>query len=352
MFLFLAIQLLISTGDQISSFDALRYKGRDALSESRYADAERLLKAAVHEAERHGAVDRSLLAVVLNDLGEAYRHMDRIAEAEARYKESASLLRQEPRAGRALVMVLNNLGAMYRERRLYPRAAVCHEEAMKVAKKVLPANDALLGTILHGLAAFSVWKGDLGNAQKQLERSLHIRQSSPAAGSHDVAETLNSLGTVQLRRKQYSNAEGSLRGSLTLMETLYGQNHTEVAAVLNNLGVVYLAEKKYAEAEQVLQRSLRIYRAILAAGDARIAGAAFNLAQLYLDQERFAESEPLLREVVAIRNAHGHSASDEHALAYERYAIVLRRNGLTADADAADARAKSIRSELRYTFKP
>jgi tetratricopeptide (TPR) repeat protein len=170
--------------------------------------------------------------------------------------------------------------------------------------------------------------------------------------SHEVGETLNSLGMVQLRRKNYTTAENSLRRSLAVMEKLYGPNQSDVGTVLNNLGAVLLTEKKYAEAERVLERSVRLHRANLAATDTRVADAVLNLAQLYIDLGRFVESEPLLKEVVAIRNTRGHRASAEDALAYERYASVLRRNGNTVDADDADAKAKSIRSELRFTFRP
>ena len=97
---------------------------------------------------------------------------------------------------------------------------------------------------------------------------------------------------------------------------------------------------------------MHLYRTNLSNTATEVADAVFNLAQLYIDQERFAESESLLREVVAIRNSHPHRASDEDALAYEHYALVLRRNGHTADANTAEAQAKTIRSELRYTFKP
>jgi tetratricopeptide (TPR) repeat protein len=162
---------------------------------------------------------------------------------------------------------------------------------------------------------------------------------------------LNSLGTLQLKREQYSKAEDNFRRSLSRLENLYGPNHSDVASVLNNLGVVLLALKKYAEAEPALLRSVHLYRTNQLPAT-QVADAVFNLARLFYDLERFAESESLLREVVAIRNSHRHRASDEDAIAYEHYALALRRNGRTADAAAAEAQAKSIRTELRYTFKP
>src|SRR5215510_5353083 len=214
MRLLLALQLLISAAYQTHSFDTLRFEGRDALLQSRYADAERLLKAAIQEAERQGGVDQPLRAVVLNDLAETYRGMGQFAEAETYYKESASILRRTPESARAFVMVLNNLGALYRNCGQYLRSAACYKEAMTVAKKFLPANDALFGTILHGLAAFSAWKGDLQQAQKLLERSQRIREASLGSESYEVADTLNSIGMLQLQRKQYSKAEDNFHRSL------------------------------------------------------------------------------------------------------------------------------------------
>jgi tetratricopeptide (TPR) repeat protein len=155
-----------------------------------------------------------------------------------------------------------------------------------------------------------------------------------------------------VRRKKVSEAEVNLRRSLALMEKGHGLRHGDVAAALNNLAVALHEQKKFTEAEAMLLRALDIYRTEVPAGDTRIADAKFNLAELFISQKRFVEAESLLKEAVTIRTSSYHPIADDDAFTYERYAFVLKRLGRTAEADTAAARARSMRLELQYTFRP
>jgi Flp pilus assembly protein TadD len=88
------------------------------------------------------------------------------------------------------------------------------------------------------------------------------------------------------------------------------------------------------------------------AGDTRIADAKFNLAELFISQNRFVEAVSLLKEAVTIRTSSYHPIADDDAFTYERHAFVLKRLGRTAEADTAASRARSMRLELQYTFRP
>src|SRR5262245_33109753 len=307
MLLLLALQLLISTAEQSTSFETLHAAGRNALLEARYPDAERLLKAAIAEADLVG-IDNTKRANVMNDLAETYRHMDHKREAESYFKEALALLRKEPGVGRALIIVLNNFGAFYLSTEEHSRSVVYYQESQKIAKKTLSANDALVGNILNGLAAFHIWKGNFRTAEKYLVRALGIRERAFGLESLEVAEILNGLGNVQLNRKKFAAAEANLHRSLILMEKHHSSRHPDVATVLNNLGVVLHGQKKLIDAETILRRSLDIYRET---NNARVAEADLNLAQLLISEQRFAEAEPLLKEAVTIRNSRNHTVVED-----------------------------------------
>jgi tetratricopeptide (TPR) repeat protein len=122
MLLVFVVHLLIVTANQGNALDTLRKDGRDALLDARYADAERLLKAALTEVGRSEGIDNTQRANVMNDLAEAYRYLDRFGEAESLYKQSIALLRKEPQSARALVIVLNNFGGLLKIKQQFARA--------------------------------------------------------------------------------------------------------------------------------------------------------------------------------------------------------------------------------------
>jgi len=168
----------------------------------------------------------------------------------------------------------------------------------------------------------------------------------------DVGETLNNLGSLQLRRKQYARAEVTLTRALGVIEHAQGSGHLDVAIVSNNLGVVYHSQKKFSAAEQAFLRSLSIYRSSYSSEDRHIANCLFNLSAVLMDVGRPNEAEPLLKEAIAIRAARPHPVAEEDAAVYEKYAAALRMNGDSLGAETAESRARSMRRELQFTFRP
>ena len=284
------------------------------------------------------------LAIQANNQAETYRMQGQYKEAEASFKKAAGLLRNEPESGKELVVVLNNTGALYRDMELYMRAGAIYEESLALAKKTFAPNDVVFGNIYTGLAAASSARGEMKEARKYLEEALRIFEKAPGTERQDVAETLNNLGAVQLKMKDYAKAEQTLLKAL--------KADAENGTVLNNLGSVYLGQKKTVEAEKMFRRALNIYNDGFQVNRRRTADALLNLASVLLEEKRPAEAEPLLKEAVEIRDSVRRTIDAEDALTYEQYAAALRMNGNDSEADAAAERAKRMRMELRYTLRP
>src|SRR5262245_57423408 len=143
MLLLLMLTFWITPARQALDHDTLRAEGRNALLQSRYADAEKILKIAIRDAERDPAVADLDRAILINDLGEAYRCLGRYDEAVRQFKHSIALLRKvqnDPKAVRSLVMVLDNLAALHRDNQEFMRSIEYYKESMNIAQKGLPAN--------------------------------------------------------------------------------------------------------------------------------------------------------------------------------------------------------------------
>jgi hypothetical protein len=63
-------------------------------------------------------------------------------------------------------------------------------------------------------------------------------------------------------------------------------------------------------------------------------------------QGKDAEAEPLFRKAIELREKALGPNHHDLAKSLEKYALLLRKLGRVADADAAEARAKAIRAKL------
>ena len=341
--------LLFQLVDGSTSFDRLWKQGRAELDQGQYAAAVQTLRAAADEGKR-SHVTVNLRGNVINDLAMAYRHLGDYAKAESFYNESISLLRTDPEYHRQLAMALSNKATMYRDMGRDEQSTRVFKESFAVAKG-LAKDDPALAAILIGMAAERSSKGDLKKAEQFLQRALRIREAHVGPNHLDTSEVLNNLGVVQLQRKRYAEAESSLKRALVIMETHGGADHPDVAVVLNNLGNLYYQRKEFETAESVLTRALNIRRKTLPAESFSTADSLLALGQLYMTTNRYAQAQTLLHEAVTIRNHGRGDANPDGLLTLETYALTLRANGHTGEADAVQARAKLMRAQLRFVLR-
>src|SRR5205823_1865802 len=88
--------------------------------------------------------------------------------------------------------------------------------------------------------------------------ALKIRQAKLPANHFDISISLNDLGNVYVRQKNYDQAEPLLTRCLEIVEKTHGADSPHVATALANLAHVYTGRKEYAKAEPLWRRYLRI----------------------------------------------------------------------------------------------
>jgi tetratricopeptide (TPR) repeat protein len=326
-------------------------QGVDEISPQRFVREAEGFIAAAQQLERDGG-SHTALAVLLADGAEKYRQAGFYDKAETFYRRALALLRPEPTSQHEVVAVLNNLGTLYREIGSYERSLACYKEAQAFIGKGVSAEDALNGTILNGLASIAVIKGDVSGARKYLQRSLHIREAALGPEHLEVAETLNNIGVLEWNAHHYTVAESMLWRVLAISEKQLGPAHPDVAAALTNLGVFYKTQRNYPEAEKLLRRALDINMKMLPPSHPNVARGHLRLAEVLMDEHRSSEAETLFKRALDLNTERPHRVETEDAIMLEEYGNALRSNGKPTDADVAEGRARSIRSELKYLFKP
>lgn len=266
--------------------DALHFLGLIAHQSGRHEDAIEHIERAIR---LHGTN-----AAFHNNLGGAYRALQRLDEAAVCYERAIQLLP-------GCVESCRNLGAVRDEQGRFEDAVVCYRRALQ-----LKPDDA---DALVGLAVARIHDGRLEEAVDCCRRALQLRP--------DFADAHCNLGNARSRQGRLDEAVVCFRQALA--------TKPDYVDALNNLGVAYSALKSPDEAAACFQRALEL--------SPPTARAQFGLGKQLQEVGDFDGAERCWRE--ALRHESG------HAFALAELAMLHRAN-LPADDLAAVRQAMLV----------
>jgi tetratricopeptide (TPR) repeat protein len=189
-------------------------------------------------------------------------------------------------------------------------------------------------------------------AEEWLQKALGIRsllrsQHHSGVSDIDIAETMNDLGIVYSKQKEYVKAEALMRQALALFEQTFGSYHADVAVVTTNVALQLLYQEKYVEAEPLFVQALSIWQHHADPEEfAHIACTTNNLATLYVVQGQLAHAEQYFRQALALWE---HVKGPEHpdvARTLSNLGRLYRDQGRYAEAEPLFLRARAIRDKM------
>ena len=160
-----------------------------------------------------------------------------------------------------MAITLRNLAATLSAQGQYRDALVKLDEAVKLAKTIVPADAELEFRILDTRGTTYFRQDKFDKAQQCFLQAVAIANRAgrnEQLSRSDLGQVLNNLGTVYLHKKKYPAAEETFGGSVRALESQYGQLHPYVAVPLNNLGLTLLSQSRYSETITVYRRSIEI----------------------------------------------------------------------------------------------
>ena len=203
-----------------------------AFDERRYADAEKLLRRAVRQAESRASGEPSL-ATALNDLAEIYR-------AQAKYDDAVPLYRR----------------------------------AIDIVEKASGPHHASLARSLNSLALVYRAQGMYDEAEPLCRRALSILEKTAVSAPDDpgdpsLAPSVNNLLAVYLAQGRYREALPLFRRAVALKEKILGPAHPDLAGSLGNYAALLRKLKEEEEAAVWEARAETILHAKQAPGRRR-----------------------------------------------------------------------------------
>ena len=238
----------------------------------RFADAERMLKAAIPPLEKGGGNGPNFdLAAALNNLGGVYLNQEMFPEAEALFKRSLAIYEKLPNGklrdtwrGNGI----NNLAV------LYGTEAVARTDSGQIddAGRAYDRMIAMLNEVIP------VWSRAFG------------------ASHPNVANLLQNRGEAYAKKGQYDKAEADLRDALKIRTQTLSPKNPIIATVKNNLANALIAEQKYPEAEELLKSALQIRLDALGRNHPSVARNLDALSKLYAASGNTASAVTYSRE--------------------------------------------------------
>jgi tetratricopeptide (TPR) repeat protein len=160
-----------------------RNGGLQALHEGRLADAERLLIAALEQAEKYGSDDLRV-ADAANDLAVVYATAGRNLEAELLFTRALTIGEKGLGADHpGVAATVQNLGILYATQQKYREAEPLLKRALEINLKGYGVNHTRTALTLKTLSSFYAIQGHLAEAEEFIHKSLAILEATRTANS-------------------------------------------------------------------------------------------------------------------------------------------------------------------------
>jgi non-specific serine/threonine protein kinase/serine/threonine-protein kinase len=243
-------------------------------------------------------------AEVLTTIGNTYRKLSRMEQAEELLLAAIEIRRGLPNGDpEKLALLLNITGSLRVEADDLEGAEALIREALEVRRRAYGADDYRTARSMVQLSKVHRDRGNYDEAESLLRRALEIQRAEFGNEHGDIADTLDLLAGLADRRGDFAAAAELHRENLALRRKLYGDKHPDVTDSLHNLAFELRALGQLEEAGALYREVLELDRELLGEEHKYTAGSMTMLATVLLDQGRIDEAEELFLRALEIRRA-------------------------------------------------
>ena len=143
-------------------------------------------------------------------------------------------------------------------------------------------------------------KGKRKDAEDLLLAALYELEPLENAEASRLTRILNPLSMNYYRLGRYKKAKIYFELMVQAYGKAHGVHHTSVGTSLNNLGYICQKLKQYADAEKYFNKAIALYEENGKPDDPMIAHSLEGLATVYLNQGRDSEVSPLYKRAISI----------------------------------------------------
>ena len=227
--------------------------------QGKYPEAEPLFKRALQLNGRFSGADSANVAVVLNNLAGLYESQAKYAEAEPLYKRALAIHEQKLGAEHpSVATTLNNLRSLYRTQQKFDEAVVLQRRVIEIREKKLAADHPDLAYARWALAALLEIQGQTDEAAKLETQALEVLRRRPRSGDTAEALRLTKEANTHFENGDYVRAEALYSSARSVYEQAIGPDAANVAQLWDNLSRAIAKQGREKEAAVYARRAERI----------------------------------------------------------------------------------------------
>jgi tetratricopeptide (TPR) repeat protein len=272
--------------------------------------------------------------------------------AHGKFREAESALLSALKAAETfskpdlrLAETQHRLGEVYRELGRLPEAEKWCQRSLSTWKESVPERDPSLAKPLISLTSLYLESGLPNKAERLLAAWLHNPLQTVDATDALSVRLLHNHAALQYAQRKHATAETLYRQALKAAETVFGPQSHEVALLLNNLGVLLADTGRAHEAGSHLERALAICQVAPPPDHPDVARALTNLAAFHTTTGAYAKAEPLFHRALAIAENRLGPESRLVGKILAEYAVLLRKTKRKNEAKRLETRAEAIQQQ-------
>lgn len=192
------------------------------------------------------------VAMSLNNIGNVYRHMNKIANAILLFEESFDIYWDLKNTASAVQVLSNKAAALIADNQLQNASAI-----LSLAKEIAQKNALNYKPLLHNQAILLIKQKEFKQAEKILGQAL---DTTDATNLSAVATVNFACGTLNLARGKYAEAVKYFK--ITLAADRSRGFYKGMADTLAALATAFVGLGQSAQAADYYKRSIQIYALI------------------------------------------------------------------------------------------
>lgn len=253
--------------------------------------ARQLLDTGADRLTRELGSEPEVRAELLETVGQAYKHMGVLDQAERMFREKVRAIDQAYGPGSVqAIRILRQLGDTERMRKRPVEAERDLRQALALAERLPPGKDYELAQTLNNLSLVEAGAGRYVQAGEHARRAVAIITRFPADASEGLTMQSN-LGSILFNQGHISEAEPLLRKVLRERRALLGEKHPQVPTSMRRLATVVANRGGYVEAEKLFRDASARFANLLGPDHVDVLLTKYYLAETLAAQGRYAEAE-------------------------------------------------------------
>jgi tetratricopeptide (TPR) repeat protein/tRNA A-37 threonylcarbamoyl transferase component Bud32 len=219
------------------------------------------------------------------------------------------------------------------------------DQAIALQKTADPLGlDLALTLDRRALAESQTGKHD--KAIADYEAALAIRQKRLPADDPEIINSYDSIGNAELRAGHPERAIDLMKKAVDGATKKFGEKHVKTAHYMKNLGTAYGMQRNFVEAAPLVERAVRIEAELYPPGSPDVVNGLNNLGNIQLTLGRLADARKTLDEARARNRDAGHDESLGQTFVLGNLARVREAEGDLAGASGLLAEARKTATKV------